>query len=560
MANTRRATVRDWSDMFKWISFAIVALSFAGIVAFWTLAPQPEVSLISQKQNADFWANMGLMGWSVFILFCVFGIVVLYALAGFVHAKMIHWHIKAKIVDGAYIDDYKGTVNGERHKFTTIADIRQPQQFERNGTVGVKQLGGSIPSYESRRRQVEAKSGGILDMVHQVRATVSPKAALNHSRLQRSQEQLRGHRLINDGRELANQNRQLMVENRQIKQGQMLSKPDPEPEPGPEVWVNTDARVAFGQSSYENICVAQVANGEFVHWNHREDGAHIRVHGETGSGKTQLALGFVGQMIRLGWQVVIMDRRKFKNYKAIEGCAQFVDTTNIEVMKTALEEIERIHAERDITLGEYGADDIGELDSPPARICVVIDEFTAQMIHAEQARIDKEILDMLVRLTAESRATGIHFLFCDQKPVARIWGDIMRANVTACFAGFMPKGQGRTTTGSDMGQKLGGHRFWMERSDQFVRGWNVKPLLQQKRHMLPNLPQDIIDVGGTVRMVEAKERIEHQGHSPKMKTCLSYMAENPGCTQGEMRRYTGVSKGMASKAWNHYHSNNERVH
>ena len=551
----RPSVIQDLTGLIKW---AVVAAVVGGAGYLMFREPSPTLVQLERQQAQSGlwfyvqWVSIGLMlvalasgvAWLVFV----------------VVANIRNRMLASKIVNGKLIDNYNTTVNGHRHKITTIVDIDKlinpTVRMDRNGTVGIDEFGAAdvgLQASHSARVTADRTRKAIKAQQAQVATLSKPRKAPTKAMLQDQNgvfaEQAETERL-----------KQQLYRNRLESKVKTTVAPS-----APIEWQTVPIREAFNHSSENNLCVAQdQKRGDLFFWNQSVNGAHVRIHGESGSGKTQLALGFVAQMIVNGWDVVILDRRKFKNYKCIEGLVQFVDTRPAEMLLTALQQVSDIHEERDIALGAEGAEDIGELKKPPARICIVIDEFLAQMRAAKHADLDKEILMLLESLTAETRATGIHFLFIDQKPVGSVWGDVMRANVGAAFMGYMPKGQARTTTGSDMGDQLENHVFYFERSSQFVKGWYCKPLIEARASQLPAMQRAVIDVAHTTRELEHKAKTEQKklvvdaddALTPKQKTAINFVLGNPEMSVRKSAAAAAVSAPIIQFAKDYIRANN----
>ena len=105
---------------------------------------------------------------------------------------------------------------------------------------------------------------------------------------------------------------------------QPATAPPALPAPPVRIWTpedalntNTRTKLALG---------ADTATGQIVKWDMLQ-APHLRVDGKSqGSGKTNTIQTLAAGAVRTGAHLVVLDRRRFKDWGAFEGCAELVDT------------------------------------------------------------------------------------------------------------------------------------------------------------------------------------------------------------------------------------------
>ena len=194
---------------------------------------------------------------------------------------------------------------------------------------------------------------------------------------------------------------------------------------------NTRTRLAMG---------AGTDDGEIVQWDMLQ-APHLRVHGKSqGSGKTNLIQTLAAGAVRTGARLIVLDRRRFKDWGAFEGRADLVDTRDPRHFAQAVVRLCRLYQERDALLGQHGAPNIAALEQPPQRVVVVISEFGALCATAQAEGVLDEVLYPLSLILREAGAAGVHVLIEDQV-VDQRWPRGISANAEP-VTGYLPVNYG----------------------------------------------------------------------------------------------------------------------
>lgn len=203
------------------------------------------------------------------------------------------------------------------------------------------------------------------------------------------------------------------------------------------VWTPQDA---LNQNTRTKLAMGQTADGTLVKWD-MVSSPHLRLHGMSqGSGKTNLAKTLAAGAARTGAHVIVLDRRRFKDWQAFQGRAELVDTRDPRAFAVAVQHLQRIYQERDGLLGAAGAANIGQLDNPPARIVAVIAEFGALCAVAAADGVLEDVLRPLTLLLREAGAAGVHVIIEDQV-VDQRWPRGISANAEP-VTGYLPQNYG----------------------------------------------------------------------------------------------------------------------
>jgi hypothetical protein len=203
------------------------------------------------------------------------------------------------------------------------------------------------------------------------------------------------------------------------------------------VWTPQDA---LNQNTRTKLAMGRTADGTLVKWN-MVSAPHLRLHGMSqGSGKTNLAKTLAAGAARTGAQVIVLDRRRFKDWQAFQGKAELIDTRDPRAFATAVQHLQRIYLERDGMLGAAGAANIGKLDNPPPRIVAVISEFGALCAVAAADGVLDDVLRPLTLILREAGATGVHVIIEDQV-VDQRWPRGISTNAEP-VTGYLPQNYG----------------------------------------------------------------------------------------------------------------------
>ena len=159
------------------------------------------------------------------------------------------------------------------------------------------------------------------------------------------------------------------------------------------------------------------------------DGPHALVAGTTGSGKSLLlqtwllAMALAHPPRRL--RFVLIDFKGGATFAALQDLPHtdsVLDDFDSGLAFRALVSVRAEITHRERLLAEHGCADVLDLDDPPPRLVVVIDEFHALMAAHPQAA------DLLEHLTALGRSLGVHLILATQRPLGVVTGQ-MKANI-----------------------------------------------------------------------------------------------------------------------------------
>lgn len=204
------------------------------------------------------------------------------------------------------------------------------------------------------------------------------------------------------------------------------------------------------------LVIGRNKNDQLVRWD-LELFPFARLHGATQSGKTSLARFLVAQAIKHGYEVLICDRRRGKDWGIFSQHAQLVDARDPEVLTATLAAEVQRYGERDAELGRNGAPNLAALMAQTgkayARRLIVIEELGTQHMNAKAAgkELYTRFIGNLRKLTAEAGATGIHGLYIDQIPDA--WDKAVRYNASGAIVFHLPD-YGGQVAGYQMAHQL----------------------------------------------------------------------------------------------------------
>jgi len=169
---------------------------------------------------------------------------------------------------------------------------------------------------------------------------------------------------------------------------------------------------------------------------------HLLVAGTTGSGKSEalntILFGLTKHYTPLELRLMLVDPKgtelaPFDDSVYLEGKIGWDDTDSIELLKAAVEEMQRRYQAFRVagkrSLAEFN-DSMPENSRLPWWL-VVLDEY-ADLTHDPQAK--KDIEAELKRLAQKARAAGIHVIIATQKPSAEVISTNLRSNLPAQLA------------------------------------------------------------------------------------------------------------------------------
>lgn len=274
----------------------------------------------------------------------------------------------------------------------------------------------------------------------------------------------------------------------------------PTPIPPPQ---RVDALATISNSPPTAPAVGQTTSGEIVRWRLAQF-PHARWHGTSqGSGKTNGAKTALLGMLRSGAHVVILDRRRFKDFGDFNGRAELIDTSNPAAFVETLKRLERIYRERDRLLGDQRAANIDALPQRLVRYVVLVTEFGALCSVADEEGLLAKAMGPLARIMREAAAAGIHLIFEDQIVEKGKWPRGVAANASGVFTGQLPLNLG-AAGGYHHAHQLGKYEF--HHAGTVFRTWDVAPLTRQLLATAPPYDARLAVLDGVVRPVGDGER------------------------------------------------------
>ncbi|MEE8738786.1 MAG: FtsK/SpoIIIE domain-containing protein [Bifidobacterium sp.] len=161
----------------------------------------------------------------------------------------------------------------------------------------------------------------------------------------------------------------------------------------------------------------------------KSSGPHALVAGTTGSGKSVLlqnwclALAAGNPPDRV--QFVFMDFKggsAFNHLEALPHTVGNVCDLNLRHAARALLAVEAELRRRERMVSDGRVSCVDDLESPPASLVIVVDEF-----HALRSQLEGYV-DRLVRIASLGRSLGMHLIICTQNPLGQVSAE-MKANI-----------------------------------------------------------------------------------------------------------------------------------
>ena len=270
-----------------------------------------------------------------------------------------------------------------------------------------------------------------------------------------------------------------------------------------------DPLTAISNSPPTAPAVGQTAGAEIVRWNLAQF-PHARWHGTSqGSGKTNGAKTALAGLLRNGAHVVILDRRRFKDFGDFAGKAELIDSSNPIAFVETMQRLEAIYRERDRILGDHGAANIDLLPQRLVRYVVMVTEFGTLCSVADDAGLLKPAMGPLKRVMNEAGAAGIHLVFEDQIVEKGKWPRGVAANAGAVFTGNLPANMGQA------GGYYNAHQlaqFEFHHDGQVFKTWDMRPITRQLLAAAPAYDPRLAVLDGSARAVGDGERSDPTPH------------------------------------------------
>jgi len=244
-------------------------------------------------------------------------------------------------------------------------------------------------------------------------------------------------------------------------------------------------------------------NGQIVRWDVQQY-PHARFHGTSqGSGKTNAAKTALVGMAMQGAHVVVLDRRRFKDFGDFNGKAELIDTSNPGVFVEVMKRLELIYRERDRMLGAHGAANIDELPQLLVRYVVMITEFGTLCSVADSEGVLLDAMRPLANIMREAGAAGIHLVFEDQVVEKGKWPRGVAANASGIFTGHLPLNLG-AAGGYHHAHQLGKYEF--HHDGHIFRTWDMKAGARRLLASAPKFDPRLAVLDGVATAVGDGER------------------------------------------------------
>lgn len=286
---------------------------------------------------------------------------------------------------------------------------------------------------------------------------------------------------------------------------------------------------------------------------------HIRIHGSTQSGKTALARFLVTQAIRQGYEVVIYDRRRGKDWGIFDGKAQLIDVRNTSTFIRHMQNEVRRYEERDALLGQNNASNLEVLARKTGqsyrRRLIVVEELGVQYINARESSREEynALAGAMARLTSEAGATGIHGMYIDQMP--SMWEKRIRYNCAGVI--FHLPDHGGKVAGYQMAHELPQYHCWFD--DRIIRTGFMEE--SQINATLSGVRSFGEEIGVDEPVFDANEPNERTNEptnpmsAAEIKDAIfAHLERKPDATQSEIRAALGSSKSWTNTCWHEWHN------
>lgn len=245
-------------------------------------------------------------------------------------------------------------------------------------------------------------------------------------------------------------------------------------------------REGFGANTNTRLALGQTSDGQLVMWDMTQV-PHLRFHGKTqGSGKTNALQTVAAGAARTGAHVIVLDRRRFKDWQEFRGIAELIDSRDPRRFAAAVLALQKLYQDRDRQLGAAGVPNIAALRNAPRRVLAVVSEFGALCdVAAGEGMLD-QVLGPLKLILREAGATGVHVLLEDQ--AADKWPMGIAANAEP-VTGYLPLNYG-AAGGYHYAHKLAPYQFHF--GGAVFKTWHMAPELRGLLAAAPDLAEPIV--------------------------------------------------------------------
>jgi DNA segregation ATPase FtsK/SpoIIIE, S-DNA-T family len=279
------------------------------------------------------------------------------------------------------------------------------------------------------------------------------------------------------------------------------------------------------------IPIGQGVNGENIYYSLTK-APHLLVAGATGSGKSvwinNMLLSLLYRYSPKELQLILVDMKmvELTLYEAVPHLLANVITESdqaINALKWCVLEMDKryhllkLHGKRNITDYNKFLDDTNHLSGEESMpyIVVVIDELGDLMIQAKS-----EVEPIIARLTAMSRAVGIHLVLGTQRPDVNIVTGLIKTNIPSriCFA-VATQIDSRVILDSNGGETLLGRGDGLFKSPR-----TIQPIRFQGANVTEREVRNLV----TELILQANQRPEFKNFNPNVTEPLSGTLNVPG--------------------------------